>query len=215
MTAVLEKCCVLILFTAAAVQAPFARAVELSAATAVPSAPPTRDRLIIKDANEPKALRRYYFPVQPPSAASFKSEHHDYAAADIFAPVGTIVVAVTFGRIDSLSRDDLWSLATDDPARRGGLFVSIVGEDGVRYYGSHLSAVAEGLDVGMRVRAGQAIGTVGNSGNARTVPPHLHFGISRPTFADDWEVRRGEIAPWDYLNAWKEGIMMRPTIPNQ
>jgi hypothetical protein len=30
---------------------------------------------------------------------------------------------------------------------------------------------------GMRVRAGSILGYVGNTGNAATTPPHLHYGI--------------------------------------
>jgi hypothetical protein len=92
------------------------------------------------------------------------------------------------------------------------LFVSIVGDDGVRYYGSHLSAVDEGISPGVRVAAGQVLGRTGRSGNARNTPPHLHFGISRPTGPDDWEVRRGQLDPYPFLEAWRSGDRDRAPV---
>jgi hypothetical protein len=42
-------------------------------------------------------------------------------------------------------------------------------------YFAHLQT--QEVEEGSWVAAGRRIGSVGNSGNARTTPPHLHFGI--------------------------------------
>jgi murein DD-endopeptidase MepM/ murein hydrolase activator NlpD len=114
--------------------------------------------------------------------------------------------------VDFVTRKDTWDPATDVPAVRGGLSVALVGDDGVRYYGSHLSAVATGVLAGVRVAAGQLLGYTGQSGNARLTAPHLHFGISHPTAPDDWAVRRGELSPYPYLQAWRAGRMLTPRL---
>lgn len=158
----------------------------------------------------PPSPHQYVFPLDPPSAASYSQGHHDYPAIDLFAPQGTRFVAVTGGVIDEVGKEDRWDPAVDDPATRGGLFVSLVGDDGVRYYGSHLSAVAAGIEAGVYVDAGELLGFVGSTGNAADTQPHLHFGISHPTFPGDWEVRRGEIDPFPYVEAWKGGVLLPP-----
>ena len=147
----------------------------------------------------------HVFPIDPPDAASYSPGGHAYPATDLFAPEGTRFVAVTSGVVEGVSRVDRWDPDVNDGANRAGLFVSLIGDDGVRYYGSHLSEVADGIDAGSRVEAGELLGFVGRSGNARATPPHLHFGISHPTFLDDWEVRRGEIDPVPFLDAWRSG----------
>jgi murein DD-endopeptidase MepM/ murein hydrolase activator NlpD len=157
--------------------------------------------------------RQYYFPVQPPALARYSRVHHDYPATDIFVPVGSMVVAVTSGVVDEVSRVDLWNPKTNEGAQRGGLWVTIVGDDGVRYHASHLSQVLPGISPGVRVTAGQRIGLSGKSGNARTTPAHVHFGISRPTHAGDWQTRRGQVNPFVYLNAWKRGNDLKPVLP--
>ncbi len=139
--------------------------------------------------------------------------HHDYPAADIFCPIGSSFVAVTDGIVDYVSYEDSWSAATNLGADRGGLSVAIVGDDGVRYYGSHLLQIADGIAPGARVRAGDLLGLSGDSGDARGVESHVHFGISHPTTADDWATRRGEIAPYRYLRAWQRGERLAPTLP--
>ncbi len=155
----------------------------------------------------------YVFPVQPQSSADFASGGHAYPATDIYAPVGSEFVAVTSGRVDFVSREDTWNPDPDDPAVAGGLCVAIIGDDGIRYYGSHLSAVADGIQPGVRVKAGQLLGLTGKSGNAVNTTPHLHFGISHPTYPGDWLTRRGELDPYPYLIAWSRGEDVTPRFP--
>jgi murein DD-endopeptidase MepM/ murein hydrolase activator NlpD len=156
-----------------------------------------------------RAPVRYRFPVSG-CRASYGSSHHDYPAADMFTGRGCAFVAPVDGRVDEVTRRDLWDQASDRGADRGGRSVSLVGVDGVRYYGSHLEAVAPGIVPGVRVRAGQLLGRIGNSGSARVTAVHLHFAISWPTRPGIWWVRRGMIQPAPYLDSWRAGGNLSP-----
>ncbi|MDX6288115.1 MAG: peptidoglycan LD-endopeptidase LytH [Frankiales bacterium] len=146
----------------------------------------------------------YDFPIAGCST-SYGHSHHDYPATDIFAARNCRFVAPTNGVVDEVSYTDNWNSSTNKGADRGGRSVSIVGSDGVRYYGSHLQKVASGIRPGVRVTVGQLLGYVGDSGSARGTGTHLHFGLSWPTGPGVWWVRRGEVYPWPYLDSWKAG----------
>lgn len=135
--------------------------------------------------------------------ASYGHSHHDYAATDIFAARGCRVISPITGRVDEVTTVDRWSSKTNRGADRGGLSFSVVGTDGVRYYGSHLSSIR--VRVGQHITQGYWMGNVGNTGSARGTSPHLHFGISWPTRPGVWWVRRGEVYPWSYLDSWRAG----------
>lgn len=156
----------------------------------------------------------HVFPLDPPDVGTYSPGGHAYVATDIFAPIGTRFVAVTSGVIQGVTLVDEWDPDVNDGATRGGLSVALLGDDGVRYYGSHLSEVAEGIEAGVRVEPGQLLGLVGVTGSARDTPPHLHFGISRPTPFEDWQVRRGEIDPVPLLDAWRAAdTSATPALP--
>jgi murein DD-endopeptidase MepM/ murein hydrolase activator NlpD len=151
----------------------------------------------------------YAFPIVG-CAVKYAHSHHNYPATDILTKTGCKFVATTSGTVDEVNRVDKFSWKTDRGADRGGLFVSIIGDDGVRYYGSHLGKVMTGIKPGMRVKAGDVLGFVGTSGDARGTASHVHYGISWPTPARIWWVRRGELYPWRYLDAWKLGKDVSP-----
>ena len=151
----------------------------------------------------------YTFPV-PNCKVTYARAHHDYPANDILGKKGCPFVAVTAGEVIDVNRKDRYKWNVNDPATRGGRWVAILGDDGVRYYGSHLLSVEDGIEVGVRVSAGDLLGKLGDSGDAKGTAPHVHFGISWNTDSSIWWVRRGEIAPWDYLDAWKKGIDKSP-----
>ena len=89
----------------------------------------------------------------------------DHHGVDIFAPRGTPVLAATDGRVSSVRT-----------TRRGGNVVWLRDERrGTSIYYAHLERQL--VERGATVRQGDTLGLVGNSGNARTTPPHLHFGI--------------------------------------
>jgi murein DD-endopeptidase MepM/ murein hydrolase activator NlpD len=151
----------------------------------------------------------YVFPVAD-CEVNYARAHHDYAATDILAKAGCKFVAPIDGIVDEVNRTDLWSGKTNLGIDRGGLYVSIIGTDGVRYYGSHLRSIPSSIQPGVSVKAGRLLGAIGATGSARGTAPHLHFGISWPTLPDTWWVRRGEVLPWKYLDAWKAGKDLSP-----
>ncbi|MEN9352451.1 MAG: hypothetical protein RL476_411 [Actinomycetota bacterium] len=151
----------------------------------------------------------YLFPIAG-CEANYARAHHDYAATDILTKAGCRFVAPIDGVVDEVNRTDLWKGKTNLGIDRGGLYVSIIGVDGVRYYGSHLRSIPLSIQPGVAVKAGRLLGAVGSTGSARGTAPHLHFGISWPTPANIWWVRRGEVLPWKYLDAWKAGKDLSP-----
>ncbi len=157
---------------------------------------------------EPKRI----FPIEESKkcAVKYAQYHHDYPATDIITKKGCAFLAPIDGTVDEVSRKDRWSGKTNRGQDRGGLFVSIIGSDGVRYYGSHLSEVAVGIEPGVPVIAGQILGQVGDTGSARGTSPHLHFGLSWPTEKGDWKIRRGALLPYKYLKSWQKGGNLSP-----
>jgi len=168
------------------------------------TAPPTSAPSGSATTARPPAPVRYRFPVTG-CQARYGTSHHDYPATDMFTARGCTFVAPVDGRVDEVARTDKWTPASDRGADRGGRSVSLVGVDGVRYYGSHLEAVAPGVAPGVRVRAGQPLGRIGNSGSARVTDVHLHFAISWPTRPGVWWIRRGVVPPASYLDSWRTG----------
>lgn len=165
--------------------------------------------IFISQITPAQAAPIYLFPVAG-CAVDYAHAHHDYAATDILTKAGCKFVAPIDGVVDEVNRVDTWSGKTNLGIDRGGLYVSIIGVDGVRYYGSHLRTIPASIQPGVDVKAGQLLGAVGATGSAKGTHPHLHFGISWTTPADTWWVRRGEVLPWKYLDAWKQGKELSP-----
>lgn len=102
---------------------------------------------------------------------------------DIMADRGTPLVAVDDGVISKMTRSE---------TGLGGIYIWLRRADGVQYYYAHMDAIAEGLEVGSRISVGQVVGGVGNTGDARSAPPHLHFEIR-----NEWT----PINPYTHLQA--------------
>lgn len=95
-----------------------------------------------------------------------RSGGRSHKGTDVMAPYGADVYAFTTGRIQRISNSGL-----------GGLGLYIWGDDGIQYYYAHLSGIASGVYVGMRVEAGQLVAYNGASGNASMSAPHVHFEV--------------------------------------
>jgi murein DD-endopeptidase MepM/ murein hydrolase activator NlpD len=114
---------------------------------------------------------------------------------DIFARKGTPVVAVADGVVVEAGNTS-----------RGGKTVWLRSfNDDFYYYYAHLNVQL--VRSGQTVKKGQHLGTVGNTGNAKLTPPHLHFGIYSFT---------GAINPLPYVkNLPKMAIPAKTKRPSQ
>jgi peptidoglycan LD-endopeptidase LytH len=84
-----------------------------------------------------------------------------HKGVDMFAAYATPLYAVADGEV-AVRTNTL-----------GGLTIWLTAANGDRYYYAHLSGVTVGT--GQQVLTGAVIGANGDSGNARGLPPHLHF----------------------------------------
>lgn len=94
--------------------------------------------------------------------------HHDYCAADIHVPPGTVVVAAKSGTVKR-AKEILGG---------GGSSLQIVGDDEqYLYYYTHMAYGSLLVSDGDKVTVGQPLGIVGEYTQAVGTAPHLHFDM--------------------------------------
>ena len=113
--------------------------------------------------------------------------HH---GEDIFAQLGTPLLAVADGTVFSVGWNDL-----------GGYRLWLRDRDGNEFYYAHMSAFSPSAVNGRQVKAGTVLGFMGNSGDAETTPYHLHFEIHPVGLL--YMGYDGVVNPYPYLTAWK------------
>jgi murein DD-endopeptidase MepM/ murein hydrolase activator NlpD len=133
-----------------------------------------------------RTLAALPFPVSGLTAAAVQSEfgaardagRRQHEGIDIFAARGTPALAV----VDGVAQTGTNGLGGNVVWLRGRVF-------GESFYYAHLDRFA--FEGSATVKAGDVIGYVGNTGNARGTAPHLHFGI----------YDRGAIDPFPFMRA--------------
>jgi murein DD-endopeptidase MepM/ murein hydrolase activator NlpD len=162
----------------------------------IPGAPPE----LVRPAPEVTARLSqggYVFPVFGAAAfgntfGAFRADvagkwHH---GEDLVAPSGTPLLAVADGTLFSVGWNDI-----------GGWRLWLRDEAGNEFYYAHLSAYSPLAIAGKRVRAGDVLGFVGDSGDAEGGPPHLHFEIHPvDLLVHGYD---GVVAPYPFLVAWR------------
>lgn len=108
---------------------------------------------------------------------------------DLFAPIGTPLVAVATGTVNRVGWEKLggWRLWVRDTA-------------GDEFYYAHLSGYAPAVLKSKKVTRGEVIGFVGDTGDAYLTPPHLHFEVHpRPLLHLGYD---GAVDPTTYVDKW-------------
>ena len=109
---------------------------------------------------------------------------------DLFAPLGTPIVAVARGTLSLVGWNEL-----------GGWRVWLTDKYGNSFYYAHLSGYSRWILHHRHVKAGEVIGFLGRTGDAFTTEPHLHFEVHPHqllTLGYD-----GAVDPTTYLRTWK------------
>jgi hypothetical protein len=153
----------------------------------------------------PLGVRPYVFPVAGESDyvdtyGAFRGDvpgnwHH---GDDIFAKLGTPVLAVADGTLNRVGWERLggWRLWVRDAMRN-------------EFYYAHLSGYSPLALHSRHVHAGDVIGFIGNTGDAFTTSPHLHFEIHPHQLLHlDYN---GAVDPTGYLARWQH--LGRPRLP--
>ena len=155
----------------------------------------------------PLGLSGYVFPVAGQSdfvdtygALRTDVPSHWHHGDDIFAPLGTPVVAVATGRVNRVG----WQSV-------GGWRLWVRDRLGNEFYYAHLSGYAPAILHSVQVRAGEVVGFLGNTGDAISTSPHLHFEVHpRQLLHLQYD---GAVDPTRYLQSWTHTHVLHPPHP--
>lgn len=100
-----------------------------------------------------------------------RSGGRKHEGVDIFAKRGSPIYSTTAGVVVKKGQNKL-----------GGNVVSVLATDGHVHYYAHLENFAA-IEKHQWIEQGTILGYVGDSGNAKGTPPHLHYGIYTKTGA--------------------------------
>ncbi len=139
----------------------------------------------------------YVFPVYGPADftdtfGAFRGDvpgnwHH---GDDIFASLGAPVLACADGTVFSVGWNNV-----------GGNRLWLRDGQGNEFYYAHLSAYSPAAKDGSRVKAGEVVGFIGNTGDAEGTPYHLHFEVHPVAYLSlGYD---GAVDPTPYLLAWQ------------
>jgi peptidoglycan LD-endopeptidase LytH len=135
------------------------RAVTFDAAGSEGASPPAALLIPVAGVRQEQLVDTYF---------QARSEGRSHDAIDIIAPRGTPVVAVAAGTVLKLF-----------PSKQGGITLyELAADQRTVYYYAHLDHYSAGMVEGARLRPGDVIGYVGDTGNAGAGNYHLHFEIS-------------------------------------
>lgn len=115
---------------------------------------------------------------------------HKHAGIDIFAKKGTNVHPAIGGIV----------VATGHNLGAGGNCILILSSGWRLHYYAHLNEIY--TNIGAIVAQKSVIGKVGNTGNAKGKPPHLHYSISSIIPQGDWRWEPKQVL--FYINPTKE-----------
>jgi murein DD-endopeptidase MepM/ murein hydrolase activator NlpD len=136
----------------------------------------------------------YMFPVLGATANDFSDDFGAPRATtgfhqgiDIFAASGTPILAINDGVLSNVGTNNY-----------GGRRFWLTDRYGNQFYFAHLAGFSPLAKEGAQVKRGDVIGFVGNSGDAITTPPHLHFEMHP---GGGWAV-----PPYQYMLSWLTGV---------
>ncbi|HWB23768.1 MAG TPA: M23 family metallopeptidase [Gaiellaceae bacterium] len=155
----------------------------------------------------------YDFPVYGSSSyvdtfGAYRPDVSFHHGDDIFGELGQPLLAVANGTLFSVG----WN-------RVGGNRIWLRDAQGNEFYYAHLSAFSSLAVNGRRVKAGEVIGFMGDTGDAEGTPTHLHFEVHPVSLL--YLGYDGAVDPTSYLESWKRPVTVpdpvvagwTPTIP--
>jgi murein DD-endopeptidase MepM/ murein hydrolase activator NlpD len=165
--------------------------------SSVSGAPSDLVRAPPADVQATLTTKGFVFPVYGPATFgdSFGAPRPDIASGwhhgeDIFAPIGTPLLAVTDGTVHTVGWNEI-----------GGWRLWLRDTQGDEFYYAHLSGYSPVAVDGTHVHAGDVLGFLGDSGDADGGLPHLHFEIHPVAMLSlGYD---GVVAPYPFLVAWK------------